>query len=74
MIFRPFGVKKIKKIGYGKWLSLTPPSPPSMEFSIYFFDPFPNSLYGYLHVFFSVIEYHDLSPFAFSEFTLAVFS
>ena len=50
-----------------------PPSPPSIEFSIYFFDPFPNSLYGYLHVFFSVIEYHDLSPFAFSEFTLAVF-
>ena len=39
MIFRPFGVKKIKKIGYGKWPLLTPPS---MEFSIiFFFEPFP---------------------------------
>ena len=45
MIFRPFGAKKIKKIGYGKWPSLTPPSPPSMEFSIidffYFFWTLP---------------------------------
>ena len=31
MVCRPFGAKKIKKIGYGKWPSLTPPS---LEFSI----------------------------------------
>ena len=42
MIFRPFGAKKIKKIGYGKWPSLTPtPLPPSMEFSIIFFWTLP---------------------------------
>ena len=41
--FRPFGEKKIKKNWIWKMTLADPP--PSMEFSIIFFEPFPNLLF-----------------------------